>query len=264
MKFQMVLRGVGAGQFVVTGCAVAAMSVLGAGQPAYSDDWREVNEDIRDRIAMLQPPIGPHNIEIDNQGRGRVVLEGYVDTEASRQRVEQVAQGVEGVSKVENELVVASKGAAPRNEEVARIEEAIRREVQHGRYNVAITTRKEDVTLRGRVDSQATKERVVVATGSVAQRPVIDRLVIEGVRPDAEVQQSIRRILEEEYPHLAKEVTVSVQNGVASLEGNVASRRDVDKLLSSVLMVEGVSDIQSTVTVSGRPYARRSGGEVAE
>ncbi len=264
MRFQMVLRGIGSGRLLIAGCAIAAYGVVGVATAAYGDDWREVNEDIRDRIAMLQPPIGPHSIEIDNRGRGRVRLEGYVDTEASRQRVAQVAQEVEGVSRVDNELEVASKGSAPRNEEVAHIEEAIRREAQNGRYNVAITTSTEDVTLRGRVDSQKTKERVVAAASSVAKRPIVDRLVVEAIRSDADVQQSIRRILEEEYPRLAQGVTVSVRNGVASLDGDVASRRDVDKLLASVLMVEGVSDIQSNVRVRGGPYARPSDEQVTE
>ena len=259
MKFQMVLRGVGAVRLLVAGFAVVALPVMGTMQLAHSADWREVNDDVRDRIAMLQPPIGPHNIEIEYRGDGHVRLEGYVDTETSRERVEQAAEGAEGVYRVENELAIAAKGTAPRNEEVAKIEEAFRRDAPHGRYNVAVHTDRKDVTLKGVVDSEDTRQRLVTSAGSVAKRPIIDQLVIEGARPDAEVQQAIRRVLEKEYPHLAKEVTVSVKNGVASLEGNVASRRDVDKLLASVLMVDGVTDIISDVTVHGRPYTQRDG-----
>lgn len=264
MKFQKLLRGGGAVRFVIAGCAVVAVSISGTIHVAHSADWEEVNDDVRDRIAMLQPPIGPHNIDIDYRGDGHVRLEGYVDTESSRQRVEQAAEGAKGVYRVENELAVAAKGAAPRNKEVAQIEEAFRRDVPHGRYNVAIHTHRKDVTLRGVVDSEATKERLVASAGSVAKRPIVDELVIEGARPDAEIQQSIRRVLEKEYPHLAKEVTVSVKNGVAALKGNVASHREVDKLLSSVLMVDGVTDIQSNVTVHGRPYTQRHDEAVAK
>ena len=264
MKFQRMLRGVDAGRIVVTGCAVVALSVGVTVRVAHSVDRSEVDDDVRDRIAMLQPPIGPHNIEIDSSGSGRVRLEGYVDTEDARQRVERAAEGAKGVSRVENDLAVAAKGTAPRNEEVARIEEAFRRDVPHGRYNIAVHTHPKDVTLRGVVDSEATKERLVTSAGSVAKRPIVDQLVIEGARPDGEVQQSIRRLLEKEYPHLAKEVKVSVKNGVASLEGNVGSRREVDKLLSSVLMVDGVTDIHSNVTVHGRPYTQKHGEAIAK
>lgn len=264
MKFQIMLRGVGAGRFFVTGCAVATFGVMATMHVAHAVDRSEIDDDVRDRIAMLQPPIGAHNIDIDSRGDGRVRLEGYVDTEESRERVERAAEGAKGVSHVENDLSVAAKGAAPRNEEVARIEEAFHRDVPHGRYNVAVHTQPKDITLRGVVDSEATKERLVASAGSVAKRPVIDQLVIEGARPDGEVEQSIRRVLEKEYPHLAKEVTVSVKNGVASLEGNVGSRREVDKLLSSVLMVDGVTDIQSNVMVHGRPYTQKHGEAIAK
>jgi osmotically-inducible protein OsmY len=47
-----------------------------------------------------------------------------------------------------------------------------------------------------------------------------------------------------------------VKDGRAALHGNVSSHRQIDAVLASVLMQEGVKDIESDVTVRGRPYPR--------
>jgi hyperosmotically inducible periplasmic protein len=47
-------------------------------------------------------------IDVDSMG-STVTLKGKVDTEANKRRAEQVAQGVEGVASVRNQLTVEAK-----------------------------------------------------------------------------------------------------------------------------------------------------------
>jgi osmotically-inducible protein OsmY len=224
-------------------------------------DWREVNNDVSNQIAMLQPPIGPHNIEIDNRGRGEIRLEGYVESEEARRRVEAAAQKAHGVSRVDNRLAISTAPQTRRNEEIVRMEEAFRRDVPNARYNVSVLTEPDRVVLRGTVDSQATRERLVSSAASVAKRTVSDQLVVQGMSsgapiPDGEIEASIRRALAQEYPRLIDELQVAVRDGVATVDGKLANHRQVDEVLATILDVEGVTDVRSRITINGRPYSR--------
>ena len=247
---------------IIVGCALAAFSVHGM-RDAASADWREVNSDVSNQIAMIQPPIGPHNIDIDNRGRGEIRLEGYVENEEARRRVQEAAERAHGVSRVDNRLAVAHAPQPRRNEEITRMEEAFRRDVPNGRYNVSVFTEPDRVILRGTVDSQATRERIVSSAAAIARRTVSDQMIIQGVRAgarisDAELENSIRRALSEEYPRLMKALQVTVRDGVATVEGKLSNHRQVDEVLASILNVEGVSDVRSQITINGRPYTRGS------
>ena len=249
-------------RFIVVGCTLAVFGSQGV-RIAASADWREVNNDVSNQIAMIQPPIGPHNIEIDNRGRGEIRLEGYVESEEARRRVQEAAERAHGVSRVDNRLALSITQQPRRNEEIARMEEAFRRDVPNGRYNVSVFTEPDRVILRGTVDSQATRERIVSSAASVAKRTVSDQMVIQNIRPgtrapDAEVERAIERVLREEYPRLMKELQVTVRDGVATVEGKLANHRQVDEVLGTILDVEGVTDVRSQVTINGRPYTRGS------
>lgn len=254
MKGSKVCCNRGARYLVIAGCVVA---VHGAVIQTRADDWREVNENVRDQIAMLQPSLGTHNIEIDNRGRGEIALDGYVQSEEMRRRVQEAAEKAEGVSSVENRLKVASSGESPRDPEVAELQEAFRREVPHGRYNVAVNTHPGKVVLRGNVDSRETKEKLLAVASSVSKRKVVDELSVAPPKTDADIEDAIRRALAKEYPQLVKSLEVDVKDGVAVLRGGAASHRDVDKVLAMILNVEGVRDVESQVIVKGRDYTRK-------
>ncbi len=247
---------------LLVGCTLAIVGIQGVRDVA-SADWREVNSDVSNQIAMIQPPIGPHNIEIDNRGRGEIRLEGYVENEEARRRVQEAAQRAHGVSRVDNRLAISTAPQTRRNEEIERMEAAFRRDVPNGRYNVSVFTEPDRVILRGTVDSVATRERIVSSAASVAKRTISDQMIIQEVRsgaqiPDAELESSIQRALSEEYPRLMRELQVTVRDGVATVEGKLANHRQVDEVLASILNVEGVTDVRSQVTINGRPYTRGS------
>lgn len=243
---------------LVVRCTLAMVVIQGI-QDAASDDWREVNNDVSNQIAMIQPPIGPHNIEIDNRGRGEIRLEGYVENEEARHRVQEAAQRAHGVSRVDNRLAISTAPQTRRNEEIERIEAAFRRDVPNGRYNLSVFTEPDRVILRGTVDSQVTRERIVSSAASIAKRTVSDQMIIQGVRSgapisDGEIERSIQRALSEEYPRLMRELQVTVKDGIATVEGKLSSHRQVDEVLALILNVEGVTDVRSQVTINGRPY----------
>lgn len=250
---------------------VVAMSILaGVASPVAEGfaDWRETTTSIKDQIAMLQPPIGPHSMDIEYMGRGEVRLSGVVASEDARARAGEVAARTAGVSKVDNDLAVSPSGRRyeepPRRgervesqAEVAQIKQALRDKVTEGRYVITIESFPESVVIRGTAENLPTKEQIHRVTSSISRRTVIDYVEVRPFETDAAIKESIERMLESEYPRLIRDLDVRVADGVATIRGDAASRRDVDKVLSSVLMVQGVGDVRSELTVGRRPYTRR-------
>lgn len=254
MKTQKVFGGRRSQILIATWCA---LTINCAVTQVQASDWREVNENVRDQIAMLQPSMGAHTIEIDNEGRGRIALEGYVENEEVRRRVEEAARKAEGVTSVENRLKVSEKEELARDSEVAELQEAFRREVPHGRYNIAVNTHPGKVVLRGTVDSMDTKRKLVEVANSISKRSIQDELAVAPPKSDAEIQESIQRALKTEYPRLIEGLDVSVKDGIATVEGTARSHVEVDKVLAAVLNIEGVRDIQSRITVKGGGRAQK-------
>jgi osmotically-inducible protein OsmY len=141
-------------------------------------------------------------------------------------------------------------------EEASRIRSVLHDRVHNRWYNVQIVSQSDKLALNGEVDSEDTRRELLKAAQSVSQRQVQDELKLRAPIADREIKDSIARTLEQEYPKLAKELQVEVKDGRAALHGNVSSHRQIDAVLASVLMQEGVKDIESDVTVRGRPYPR--------
>ena len=72
------------------------------------------------------------------------------------------------------------------------------------------------------------------------------------VASDAELEKSIVIAIEAAEGIRMDTVKVSVQDGVATFSGHVKNHREIDRILADALMVEGVQDIRSNVTVGSR------------
>lgn len=234
---------------------VGIFLALGSPGGAFAD-WRAVTEGVREGVEQLQPPIGPHEIGIEYIAGGDIRLEGTVSDESSRRRVEEVAAKTAGVHGVDNRLVIATSGVAAESAsgEVSRINEAIRKEAKGHWYTVSISERGDDIVVHGKTDSVETQKDIIRAASSVSKRRIIDEMSIREGLTDSEITASIKRTLDREYPTLVKGIDVHVKDGVAHLSGNLPSRNDVDKTLATVLMVDGVRDVQSSVKAGGRRY----------
>lgn len=102
--------------FTLGACASDPNSSAGAsGQTSGSGD-SEFKRDAKDSMltgkvkAALASDVGlkTWNIDVDSAGT-TVTLNGAVDTEATKQRAEAVARGVEGVATVKNNLTIKGK-----------------------------------------------------------------------------------------------------------------------------------------------------------
>jgi osmotically-inducible protein OsmY len=148
-----------------------------------------------------------------------------------------------------------SREVQPYNRSVDHVLREIRRQVRDARYNIRVTDLDDAVLLEGEVDSENTRREMVRVTHAAASKPVRDELRVRPAPSDSQIAERVKGALRQDYPQLADRVQVEVRNGVAYLSGNLGSHREVDELLSTALMVEGVTDIKSDITLAGRPYA---------
>lgn len=141
-------------------------------------------------------------------------------------------------------------------EEGNRVKEAVHRKVLNRWYSISVSSEDVGVVLRGEVDTDATRREIYTAAQAATPRRVIDQLTLRPPPADQDVQTALRATLQRQYPNLMRKLTVEVQGGVARLRGDLSSHREIDQVLATTVMVPGVRDIESAVTVKGVPYPR--------
>jgi osmotically-inducible protein OsmY len=71
-----------------------------------------------------------------------------------------------------------------------------------------------------------------------------DNRTLEQVSQDADITQDVRSILDGNSA-----VTVSTANGIVTLQGQVSSQREIQRIISKVYRVNGVQGVESLLVV---------------
>src|SRR5438105_91737 len=141
---------------------------------------------------------------------------------------------------------------------LTRYDTSIQSEVTHRLnkdhfQNVRATTQEGIVTLQGTVDRYKTKleaEKRVRKADHV--QGVRDLLEVSSTVPDAQLQQKLARKLAYDrvgYGHVFNALTLKVQNGVATVGGQVLNYPDRDSAISLVQNEPGVKDVVANIKV---------------
>ncbi len=147
------------------------------------------------------------------------------------------------------------QGLAPDARLIGR---AIEEQVKDASYEVTVHNYPEVVILRGEVDTEPTRREILAVARSMTSKPVVDEMRLRPTPGDDQIANAVRASLEREFPRHSEALQVEVREGVVHLSGDLRSHRDVDAVLATTLMQPGVRDIESDLTVGGRPYYRRS------
>lgn len=143
----------------------------------------------------------------------------------------------------------------PYNRGVDQVLRGIRSRVRDAKYTIKVTDLGDFILLEGDVDSERSRGEVVAAARASTPRRIRDELRIRATPSDAQIADHLREALRFNHPRIADRVSVEVRSGVAYLSGDLKNHREVDELLSTALMVDGVADVKSDITLAGRPYA---------
>jgi len=136
-----------------------------------------------------------------------------------------------------------------------------------GKYQVDYEYQRGEIILHGSASSEISRLRIEKAALSVKgvksvtnQIKIVPDLEQVAVRSapippsDQAILESIKKSLRENEGFDLHGVSVEVKNGQVTISGSQHSFRAVDKILSVVLMVDGVKDINSQLLVNGSAY----------
>jgi hypothetical protein len=145
----------------------------------------------------------------------------------------------------------------PHNPVVDKVLRGVRNALPDARYNIQVYDLDGEILLRGDVSTEDERLKMASVANDVTSKRVRNELKVRAPMSDDEVAAKVMGALRRDYPGVAERVAVSVRDGVAYLSGDMKNHREVDEVLATALMVDGVRDIGSDMTLNGRPY--RSG-----
>lgn len=182
--------------------------------------------------------------------RGRVYLEGVVDSSLERERVENLVSQVEGVQEVINNLVVGQKHR--HSDKI--ISENISRALQESHFanrGIGVSVKSGVVTVNGHLDTL--KEKLDLIQMLLALPGVEDvqshlRIGYETPPDDITLRNKVVLAISE-LPRLkVRDLKIRVTKGVVYLKGETDLLAEKRPLLEKVATVKGVSEIADHIT----------------
>lgn len=218
-------------------------------------------KDVEGRLDSRQAEIGPYTLDMKAEG-SKMILNGTVGSESGRDEIERVVASSPGVATVQNNLVVdRSLRRTESSGLTTRVREDIMAQFRTIRGNkpikATVTVDGGVVTLSGMVSSDAERKEFVRSASNIpGVTTVVDELRVPPPLTDEQLIERVKMALSTEGLTSAGPVNVDSSNGTVMVSGDRRSFREVDKVLSVVLMVDGVDDVKSSMTVNGMSYNR--------
>ena len=224
----------------------------------------QLPENIKAEVAHLNPPLQGYSLDVIAHTRGAIEISGYVSSEVDKQRVLAAAKSVVGVTTIQDNLSV-KEGLATSAEVASKFQGPIFQKLEDeligAQYLVSIVDRSGDVVVQGSVDSLLTKGRIIEVVKAVvgSNARVVDEVKLAAAPSDRWISDQVTSEIKKRFPSWSDKVSVrGVSKGIVTLAGALGDHWDVDSVLASVVMVPGVKDLRSEITINGEPYS--SGG----
>ncbi len=207
---------------------------------------------IVDKIAeelSKDPSIGAYNVSAYSE-YGHVYLRGTVSSERARERVFDIARSIENVREVTNQLTVVPAKAGNDKEAKLICGFVLENIKDVGTHKITVECKDGIVYLSGVVANQNVADRIMQR---VQITPGVTRVISQFKYPDPVSDDELRSRLAEAFSKESglalNTVSYSVKDGVAVFNGNVSRHEEIDRILGIALMVDGVKDIKSNVSI---------------
>ncbi len=175
---------------------------------------------------------------------GIVTLSGIADDLMARERVVDIAQTIQGVRSVVDNLHLAGLDR-PDPEILKALKKAVQQDLVLEGYSIQADVKDGIAVLQGRVETHQEKELASdVAKAIQGVRAVNNDLEVEQKwqRSDSEIQAEIERRLQSNVWIFEEGITVRVREGTVFLDGTVASEAERKRVLA-VTQTKGVREV---------------------
>lgn len=233
----------------------------------------EITNAVSDEL-MEDPAVISDNIDIETKD-GVVTLSGDATNILAKQRAEEIASMVKGVEGIVNTVDVRTPIRADVEIE-EDIMEALAADAATESWELAVEVSDGQVTLTGAVESWQEKQLAANIAKSVRGVTGLQNALTvnyEGDRPDAEIKNEIEAALNWDAYIDDALITVSVDDGEASLSGTVGSVAEKNRATTEA-WVAGVDSVDSEAlnvrlwardeTLRENKYVSRSEEEIRE
>jgi osmotically-inducible protein OsmY len=195
-----------------------------------------------------------HEIDVDAD-HGVVTVKGKVETENARQQAVQIARGVDGVTRVEDQLTIAPDGdrVAARMGEPERSPGWITTKIQAQYYvhpglkpwNIDVTTSRDGVT---RVEDRLHRKGEVATTTTGSVERTAERA--GGAAGDAWITSKIQSRYFADNDVKGRNIDVDTSNGVVTLKGTVNSHSEHSHAVAIARNTDGVREVRDQLQMT--------------
>ncbi len=196
-----------------------------------------------------EPEVKSQDVSV-NAKEGVITLTGFVHSYAEKFAAEKSAKSVYGVHAVANDIVV--KPAATRTDpEIAHDAlEAMRLDLRVPDDRLKATIREGFLTLEGTVDWNYQREAAEACARNVqGVRGVTNKIEMKSRVSTAEVKTKIEDALRRSAEVDSRRITVSAQDGVVTLHGNVRSWFEREEAERAAWAAPGVSRVVDHIAI---------------
>lgn len=210
---------------------------------------KDVLEEIRWDGRVLVTDVG---VEVS---KGVVTLTGAVDSYAKKAAAQEAAHKVQGVLDVANDIQVhiPSAGARTDTEIAQAIRQALEWNVFVPHERIQSTVGNGHVTLSGTVDMWAQRDEAYRAVAKLeGVKSVLNNITVtppERLAPE-KIREAIENALARRAEREAQGITVTVQNGEATLSGKVHSWAERQAVIDSASHAPGVKSVKDLLVVA--------------
>lgn len=214
---------------------------------------KEIKKAVKDAF-VYDPRVWSFDIDISVEN-GIVTLGGIVDNLKAKKAAMDDAKNTIGVAYVYNNIIVRPEVSRTDDEIKRDVRSAFKRDPYIYRHDMTINVLNGKVYLYGKVDSYFEKEKAEDVASRVPGVVEIDNNidVHYELTTDTEIRRDIKNQLEWSYKVDENEINVSVEDGVATLTGEVDSWQEYNAAVENAFE-GGARVVESKLNVDGEHY----------